>query len=106
MSLDERSPNIYRQLHVHVCLHTINSAMVIRTAATRIARATLAIKKDVFLGNKKTTKHRKLAKRSNTNLAKRYILFFFLWLAHHSMLAICLWPEYCRAWDSFEAANF
>ena len=26
--------------------------------------------------------------------------FFFLWLAHHSMLATCLWLEYCRAWFS------
>ena len=26
--------------------------------------------------------------------------FFFLWLAHQSMLATCLWLEYCRAWFS------
>ena len=32
------------------------------------------------------------------NLAKRSI--FFLWLAHHSMLATCVWQEYCRAWVS------
>ena len=56
--------------------------------------------KDVFLGNEKTAKHRIVVKRSNMNLAKRSILFSFLWLAQHSMFAICLWPEYCRAWDS------
>ena len=27
-------------------------------------------------------------------------LLLFSWLAHHSMLATCLWLEYCRAWFS------
>ena len=44
MSLKQRSPNIYRQLHVHACLHTITNAMITRTTSTLIARAALAVR--------------------------------------------------------------
>ena len=33
-------------------------------------------------------------------MASETLTFFFLWLAHHCMLARCLWLEYCRAWFS------
>ena len=38
-------------------------------------------------------------KHKNKDEESKFI-FFFLWSAHHSMLATCLCLEYCRAWFS------
>ena len=52
----------------------------------------------------KRGKNEAISWRVHCNFKTSFIYFlhglFFLWLAHHSMLASRLWLEYCRAWFS------